>query len=101
MIIDFRVRAPLRDEGDPPVEFPEMMGRYVPEYHLDEKAQATFEDLDSKSKAAGIDLCVIHGEIEEPGAERMNNRVKEVVDRDPKRYVGFGGIDPTEPGARH
>lgn len=101
MIIDFRVRPPLRDGADdPPAELPETMRRYVAEYQLDEKIQATYADMSAKARAAGIDVCVVQAEIEAPPAKRLNDRVKEIVDRDPARFIGFGGIDPTEPGAQ-
>jgi predicted TIM-barrel fold metal-dependent hydrolase len=77
-----------------------MMERYVAEYQLDAKVQATFQDLDTKSVAAGVDLCVVQAEIEEPPSAALNDRVCEIVQRDPLRYLGFAGIDPGEPGAR-
>jgi predicted TIM-barrel fold metal-dependent hydrolase len=101
MIIDFRVRPPIRDTADdPPVELPAVMERYVDEYGLDEKIQVTFEEMEAKASDAGIDVCVVQAEIEEPPSARLNDRVKEIIDRDPQRYVGFGGVDPTEPGAQ-
>ncbi len=100
MIVDFRVRPPLRNGADdPPAELPAVMERYVAEYHLDEKIQATFEEMEAKSIAAGIDVCVVQAEIESPPSRVLNDRVQEIVARDPSRYVGFGGIDPTEDGA--
>lgn len=101
MIVDFRVRPPLRDRADdPPAELPDVMRRYVAEYRLDEKIQATFEDMSTKARVAGVDICVVQAEIESPPSRALNDRVKEVVDRDPERFIGFGGVDPSEPGAR-
>lgn len=101
MIIDFRVRVPLRDAPtDPEVPIPDFMSRYSEVFpKMMRREQPTFDQLLERATDAKIDVCVIQAELELPPSAPMNDRVAELVARDPQRIVGFAGINPTESNA--
>lgn len=98
MIIDFRVRVPLRDtDADPRVEVPEFMARYNAvlgyEEHVNRPVTALLTEMDD----AGIWRAVLQAEYEWGSLDvcrQLNNRCAEIVGRYPDRFVGFATVDP-------
>lgn len=106
MIIDFRVRVPLRNSnGDPKVKIediygnPETMARYVDIYDLDRMINTTLEDLLDDMDEAKVDKAILHAEYESGGYKAyhfLNERVAELVKKYPDKFIGFAGVDPRD-----
>lgn len=106
MIIDFRVRVPLRDSAsDPRLKLedvytnPEDMARYQDIYGLEEIINTTCDDLLAEMDEAGVDKAVIHAEYECGGYKTyhaLNEKVAKIVGKYPDRFVGIAGVDPRD-----
>jgi len=106
MLIDFRVRVPLRDSvADPRLKLediydnPKEMMRYQDIYALEEIINTTCDDLLAEMDEAGVDKAVIHAEYESGGYNtyhKLNERVAKIVAKYPDRFVGIAGVDPRD-----
>jgi uncharacterized protein len=108
MIIDFRVQPPYKSfldihffrprpaVEDPVTGNPFAVGRITPPSFEQQSIELFVQEMDE----AGIDLAVITGQRTGPtGRSASNVDIAELVRRYPGRFMGFGGIDPLEPGA--
>lgn len=106
MVIDFRVRVPLRDSDNDPVlslddiyDNPEPMTRYQDIYEIEKSINFTLENLLTDMEEAGIDKAILHAEYEFGGYKiyhSLNERVGELIKRYPDKFIGFAGVDPRD-----
>jgi hypothetical protein len=106
MIVDFRVRVPLRDsDSDPRLTLadiypnPEDMARYQDIYGLEEIINTTTETLLHEMAEAKVDKAVIHAEYECGGYKsyhHLNKRVAKLIQLYPEKFVGIAGVDPRD-----
>ncbi|WP_366921561.1 amidohydrolase family protein [Metallumcola ferriviriculae] len=98
MIVDFRVRVPLRDtEDDPMVPAPPFMGRYNKLLNYEERVNKPLDKLIEEMDEARINRAVLQAEYEYGDyAKILNRRAGEIVARYPNRFVGFATVDPRE-----
>jgi uncharacterized protein len=107
MLIDFRVQPPFKSYLDiyfyrrrPPVQDPVKfnafsIGRRESPSYKERSIELFVEELD----ATGIDVAVIMGQrAGKRWGSVSNDDIGELLARWPDRFVGFAGIDPTEPG---
>ena len=106
MVIDFRVRVPLRDSDNDPVlslddiyDNSEPMTRYQDIYEIEKSINFTLENLLTDMEEAGIDKAILHAEYEFGGYKiyhSLNERVGELIKRYPDKFIGFAGVDPRD-----
>lgn len=89
--VDFRVRVPRAADSLPPY-----MERYDDLMDLGSKLDYDVEDLLATMDAAGVDVAVVHAEFEAGDYAALNDRVADVVDAHPDRFVGFASVDPRD-----
>ncbi|MBN2224535.1 MAG: amidohydrolase [Deltaproteobacteria bacterium] len=101
MIIDICVSPPLPEILTGYADPPQHLVRYKRLFKGSEKALAalgklTVEDFLLMMDAAGIAICVLHGEdMESTFGRRINNElIVDLVHRYPTRFRGFIGVDP-------
>jgi uncharacterized protein len=95
MIIDARVRVPLRDSADDPLpEIPSHMEQYNDVLGYAEKNAGTPADLISGLDEAGIERCFLHAEYEFFGttAQALNDRALALARAHPGRFETFASL---------
>lgn len=98
MIIDFRVRIPPKDfiEITETVSLPAFLKHYEEMYELQKTIGITSKELVELMDEAGITKAVLQAEFEYGDYKLFNQRVAEIVDKYPDRFVGFGSLDPRD-----
>jgi predicted TIM-barrel fold metal-dependent hydrolase len=101
MIIDICVSPPLPEILSGFADPPSHLSGYKRLFKSSDEALAalgsfTVEDFLALMDAAGIGICVLHGEdMESTYNRRIDNRlIVDLVHRYPTRFRGFAGIDP-------
>jgi len=97
MVIDIRIKPPLRDTArDPVVQIPPEYLRYDDLYSYREFMNLTVEDLIREMAQFGIAESILQAEHEwGPDDETWNNRVAAIVKAHPERFAcGFASVDP-------
>ncbi|MGH8875232.1 MAG: amidohydrolase family protein [Acidimicrobiia bacterium] len=96
MVIDIRIKPPLRDTpDDPPVEVPPEYQRYNEIYGYQSLMNLTVEDLVREMKEGDVVGSILQAEHEWGSDEEWNDRVSEIVRIHPDRFAcGFASVDP-------
>ena len=99
MIIDFRVRLPLKEQfpnADPnDLSFvPQYMSHYLELYQAGLKIQVGVEELLASMEENGIELSVVQAEWEFGDYRALNDAVFSLMNRYPKKIIGFCTVHP-------
>jgi predicted TIM-barrel fold metal-dependent hydrolase len=98
LLIDFRIKTPLRDDdASPPVPLPDDMDIYAEVYGMQAKLNLTFAHLVGGMEKYGI-RGVLQTEFEDgAGCRALNERTAELLARRPDLfYGGIATVDPRE-----
>ena len=98
MIIDFRVRIPPKDfiEITETVSLPAFLKHYEEMYKLQRTIDISSKELVELMDEAGITKAVLQAEFEYGDYKIFNQRVAEIVEKYPDRFIGFGSVDPRD-----
>ncbi|MBC7343329.1 MAG: amidohydrolase [Clostridia bacterium] len=101
MIIDFRVRLPLKEQfpdADPSdLSFvPSYMSHYLELFSLGTAQKIGEEELLASMEASGVDKCVLQAEWEFGDYRHINLAVKRLVEKYPDKFIGFCTVHPEE-----
>jgi uncharacterized protein len=96
MPIDIRIKPPLRDsDADPAVSVPENYRRYNEIYGYEGLMNIPLDSLIAEMKENAITDSVLQAEHEWGEDEFWNDRVADIVTRNPAQFAcGFGSVDP-------
>jgi len=101
MIIDFRVRLPLKEQF-PDVDpndlsfVPHYMSHYLELYQAGLKIQVGAEELLASMEENGIEMSVVQAEWEFGDYRALNEAVFSLMNRYPKKILGFCTVHPEE-----
>lgn len=100
MMIDFRIRPPLRDnDASERVTLAPKMARYDELYGMEARSNLTFEQLIAEMERFRV-RGVMQAEYEAGVARDWNLRVAQLVERRPDLFIGgVASVDPADAGA--
>lgn len=98
MIIDFRVRLPPTNFAEVANvnELPDFMAHYDEMYGLLEKMKVNEEGLIKLMDKSDVFLSVLQAEYEFGDYHKFNDSVAQIVQKYPKRFVGYCSVDPRD-----
>lgn len=96
MPIDIRIKPPLRDsDADPRVTVPRNYQRYNEIYGYEDLMNIPLDALVAEMKDNGFSDSILQAEHEWGEDESWNDRVADIVTRNPAQFAcGFGSVDP-------
>ncbi len=96
MVIDIRIKPPLRDlPNDPEVQIPPEYMRYDELYGFRSLMNLTVDDLIQEMEKFGVANSILQAEHEWGPDEEWNDRVAKIVKAHPDRFAcGFASVDP-------
>jgi predicted TIM-barrel fold metal-dependent hydrolase len=96
MVIDIRIKPPLRDRAtDPEIEIPPEYMRYDEIYGYGSLMNLTVEELVEEMEKFDVQRSILQAEHEWGRDEDWNDRVADVVAKHPDRFAcGFASVDP-------
>ncbi len=98
MIIDFRVRLPPTDfiEITNTTELPDFLEHYDDMYGLHKSLEMSVDGLIKLMDKSKITKAVLQAEFEFGDYKVFNNRVAEIVEKYPDRFIGYCSVDPRD-----
>lgn len=96
MVIDIRIKPPLRDTAeDPEVEIPPEYVRYDEIYGYRSLMNITVDDLVKEMEGSDVGSSILQAEHEWGRDEDWNERVAQIVQKHSDRFAcGFASVDP-------